>query len=411
MRKGIATTLAVTSLALGGCIEQPVSVRDSQDPAAQLSVAPAGDYVRTPAGWWHRSCVHEIPEGAHLARDGRVTRGDGTTYQLPDCTYVSYPTRRNIRADSVLPPTVNGHLEFAYEDAPSNNSWRSIEAKWVVASKPTASYDLYEVYYTFPGLQSQEEGDNVILQPVLQYGYNGGFGCISCWYAASWRCDERPGGTCGHSSPFSVSVGDSIYGLIQSEACYGGICSWSVITLDMTTNIRSTLSFDDPDDLYTLAIGGDVEVYNLDTCNHFPTNGVFYSGITLLDEGGPTVPSWSHYIQPGASPSCEYDVSSTASTVDLYHNIPAPPPPLTANIGGPDKIQPDVQCVWQGIGSGGSVPYSYHWWGANSGSSEFLWGSLAQSSYQWLEITDAVGAKDTAQILIRVDEGYPECEA
>ena len=84
---------------------------------------------------------------------------------------------------------------------------------------------------------------------------------------------------------------------------------------------------------------------------------------------------------------------------------------MSADIAGPDEVQPEEECTWQAIGDGGFTPYSYSWWGGNTGSSEFLTGSLLESSYQWLEITDDVGAKDTAQVSITVDEEAGACSA
>lgn len=54
--------------------------------SATAAIAADTDWIRTPAGLVHRSCVHEIPEGAVVRKDS-VRRRDGTTYALPVCRF------------------------------------------------------------------------------------------------------------------------------------------------------------------------------------------------------------------------------------------------------------------------------------------------------------------------------------
>src|SRR5690242_2937024 len=49
-------------------------------------------YVLTPAGWFHSSCVHEIPAGARVSINHVVTRKDGTSYQIPKCLFPAFLT-------------------------------------------------------------------------------------------------------------------------------------------------------------------------------------------------------------------------------------------------------------------------------------------------------------------------------
>src|SRR3982074_3371885 len=58
----------------------------SPDPdSATAAIAADTDWIRTPAGLYHRSCVHEIPDGAVVGMDNVVRRRDGTSYTLPPC--------------------------------------------------------------------------------------------------------------------------------------------------------------------------------------------------------------------------------------------------------------------------------------------------------------------------------------
>jgi len=85
-------------------------------------------------------------------------------------------------------------------------------------------------------------------------------------------------------------------------------------------------------------------------------------------------------------------------------------PSLSVSIVGDEDIPPNEDCAWQAIVSGGTSPYSYNWWGALTGSTEIIEGSLSESSYLWVEVTDALSQADTAQILIWVDEEFDPCE-
>jgi len=116
---------------------------------------------------------------------------------------------------------------------------------------------------------------------------------------------------------------------------------------------------------------------------------------------------------PGTSSGARFIFSSVGGIEDDFDtslDFVGDPSPPSASIAGPDELPPDEECAWQAIASGGTPPYDYSWWGALSGSSEFVYGSLSESSYLWLEVTDDNALADTAQVLIEVDEEFEECE-
>lgn len=95
--------LFVTALAATACERrtgQPTAPLQANE-ASTLS--PGSDYIRTPSGWYHRSCVHEIPNGAHVGEGGLVTRVDGSTFQIPKCAYQATP-RASLRTPPAAPP-------------------------------------------------------------------------------------------------------------------------------------------------------------------------------------------------------------------------------------------------------------------------------------------------------------------
>lgn len=127
MNRPSVSVLALTLLA--ACSDQPISVEPPATIAPNMALVPGPQYIATPAGTWHRSCVHEIPKGARVEKaDGnrRVRRADGTTFVIPPCAHPSYPNRRDSPPgrDSVLAPTINGHLMYTYDFASTGDSWR-----------------------------------------------------------------------------------------------------------------------------------------------------------------------------------------------------------------------------------------------------------------------------------------------
>lgn len=309
-----------------GCNE-PVSVPSHQLPGSTSQRVPPSldDYVATPAGLYHRSCVHEIEDGARGNKNGLVTRKDGTTYQLPKC---AYPPLRPAQREGTSAPINNGWIEDASYALPAGNQYRHLTANWAVPANPVATYTDYTnggppTYYAFPGIESNA----FILQPVIQFGYNGDFGSPFGWVMASWHCDTGPG--CQHSSPVSVTAGDAIAGDISASDCSGGQCTWTVTTQDVSTGQRTVMAWGDTED-YAWAAGGAVEVYRLKFCAQYPINGISFSGIALYDKNSNQVsPSWFPAIQSGTDPSCSFNTASTTTAVNLYHN----PATVTASGG------------------------------------------------------------------------------
>lgn len=309
-------------------------------------VAPAGDLVLTPDGYYDRSCVHEVPNGSHVNGLTRiVTRPDGTTYHLGKCLYPGRRDRNGVRDTS---PVDDGWMEWA--DTVANYA-TDIAAHWKVPAAPGGSYSGNDLYYSFPGLQDAV----YVLQPVIQYGYNSSFGG-SYWSAASWHCNS--GSDCTHSKPITtVSDSDAIVGEVSSGACVAGQCSWTVTTVDSTKGTRTSMTWTDTIAYYD-AVGGAVEVKNLTSCDQYPQTGVFFSGISLQENGQSVTPSWNHTINPNSeSPSCNFKVTSTATTVDLYHN----PPPPYASLTGPDYGNAYSYVTVDATVGGGTPPYTYSW--------------------------------------------------
>ncbi len=388
------------------CAGEPTAVPTGTvaDRASHVGMSkPGKDYVSTPAGWYHRSCVHEIPDGALADASGRVTRKDGTTYQIPKCQYPSYPTvpRPTRPGETMIPPANDGWLEWAYTSLPRGNWYQQLTAYWTVPAAPVGSYGSEQVYYSFPGLQSEW----FINQPVITYHHDGSY-----WQMGSWHCDDgHPGGICNHSNLVTIHPGDQMFGSVTATNCEDGLCTWTITTRDLTTGQQTVYTLPSENQDYYWAGGGVVEVHGgLTTCNQYPTNGVFYTGISLTDRYGSTSPNWIDHVTSNLDPFCDFDVSHTVTTVNVYHNpyVPPPPPPLSVSILGPSQVRAGQYCTWFADVTGGQSPYSYQWSGVLSGTGSQVTGAVYNSGWLDLVVTDAASQTDHASLYITVGGGY-----
>jgi hypothetical protein len=289
------------------------------------------NYVTTPAGLYHRSCVHEIPNGARVDRNV-VTLLTGVTYQIPDCLY---PSLSNFRAANSSPTAAGptGWKEWT-SAVQFGNTFKRISANWAVPAAPSGFYatGLQKTYFTFPGLEGSvsntpAQRDFYILQPVLQYGSTGEYGG-AYWTITSWRCNDNT--NCIHSAPITVSPGDSINGSVFAYNCSAGSCRWHIQAYDYTTVQATVLDVGDTENYY-FATGGAVETFGMTGCNDYPSHGVFYSSVAVTDvNDNPEIPSWSRTIlSPPAdgTPACNFNVTFTNTTTNLFHGSQSDPPP------------------------------------------------------------------------------------
>jgi hypothetical protein len=282
----------------GGQLEDDPHVQVLSQGLVSALRPPAG-YVPTPHGYYHQSCVHEIPEGAAAHVNGHVALADGSMTQLPSCNY----PRLVLRHDAIN-PTTNGWVEDANWTSPSAAT--RLTSRFSVPAAPSSSSG--QVVFFFPGMEPAD--GTIILQPVLQWGVSAAGGGTN-WQIASWSC----GPSCVHSKLVKVNTGDSLIGTISGSSCSStGQCSWKIVTKDATTGKSTTLTTQGDSESYVWLFGGVLEAYGIDTCDQYPANGKeTFSSVDFFDQSGNLLaPSYAADVL-GAAPACSFRVAPTGS--------------------------------------------------------------------------------------------------
>ena len=169
------------------------------------------NYVITPFGYLHPSCIHEVRASEELLSDGRLKRVDGSVdaEAPPACAFTRFKadgTPLNLEGHAVAEgsaagtgavaqekPTINGYVEDA--TVTTGSSYGKLNGTWIVPSAPGTA-DSQTVYF-FTGLEDLQSTQS-ILQPVLQW-------TPSQWAIASWNCCIS--GQAYHSSFVNVNQG------------------------------------------------------------------------------------------------------------------------------------------------------------------------------------------------------------
>ncbi len=316
-----------------------LGVLDSLRPANVPS-----DYRLTPNGYFHPSCVLEVAEGERVV--GRtLQRADGSTRVLPPCRHDFFDrfgnanlvptTQRTLGEDR--PPedekdasaeprggTINGWI--VNTELEIRRPLGGISATWNVPELP--KWRGAQTVYYFPGIQT-EGGIKTILQPVLAYRSGTG-----PWTIESWNCCED--GYTWHSTPVSVSPGDTIRGSVSGSRCNAttGVCAdWAIRTEDLTTGQSTTLSTTSYNVPVTRAFSSALEVYGVDHCAGLPASGVVsFTNVSVLDVRGATiVPTW---LGDTSFPVCGIGLTSGRTTATITNTpVVQTVPPLPRRCG------------------------------------------------------------------------------
>lgn len=287
---------------------------------AAQTLAPAGpkrpatvpaDYVITPFGYFHPSCVVHLGNGDVVRQDeNAIQHADGIYENIPKCAYAHYKANGekvigDERTAGKQPKISHAWVEYA--STTTSTSFGYLYAHWNVPPAPTTNDG--QTVFLFPGLEDYSDVVTII-QPVL--GWNSDF--ASAWGIASWNCCTS--GTVYEATPARVNSGDTIFGYMTDTCAAGTLScgSWDVVTKDVESGKYSELlNTSSQGQTFNWAFAGALEVYNISRCGDYPSNGyIYFYGLGLYDYKFDAIasPGWSvTELSSGLTPQCTYSGS------------------------------------------------------------------------------------------------------
>jgi len=295
--------------------EQPVPALPPAGPNRPAAV-PA-NFVITPFGYFHPSCVLQLKKGESVKNGGVLHHADGSETQVSPCQYPHFGPSgapasgagdaHNGTAIQSQEPAVEpaiGHSWIENAGVTTTTAYGKEVSTWTVPPLPLM-HDGQTIFF-FPGFQDLGDAQTSILQPVIG-SYDGGQ-----WTMASWNCCLA--GTADESTPVAINPGDTIVGTSEMTCAAGttSCATWNVITQDQTTKQSTELTATPSDgQTFNWAFAGVLEVYNLDQCLDYPPNASFAISSLLYDDNMNLIPSpnWVPSGVPASSvqPQCNYD--------------------------------------------------------------------------------------------------------
>ena len=301
----------------------------AQAPAGpKRPAAVPADFVLTPFGYFHPSCVNHLAEGEVVREDRKVIeRKDGTT-QLLACAYPHFEADGTKVVGDLKPvgdgksqPPYIGHSWIEYASIHDTYDYDLVYSTWTVPPSP-ASNDGQTLYF-FNGLEDINDVVSII-QPVLGWNGNG----LSGWSIAAWNC--CPSGTTNEATPVSVNSGDQIegYNFANCSAGTHTCASWDVVALDdQNGNFSQLIGTPNEGQTFNWAFGGVLEVYNITQCSDYPASQAsniggqigFHDQLVTNYKNAKLNPSWTiSNVSGGLTPQCSYGGSVPKQVILTY---------------------------------------------------------------------------------------------
>jgi hypothetical protein len=271
-----------------------------------------GNYIVTPFGYFHPTCVQKLAEGDELRPDTKtIQHAAGSASPMHTCGFPHYRANgEELTGDERHAKTPDISWAWVeYAGVTTATSYGQLYAKWSVPPSP-ATHSGQTIYF-FPGL---EDINNTvtILQPVL--GWNSDY--ANAWGIASWNCCVN--GTVYEAPASPVNSGDTILGYIKSTCPAGTLTcsSWNVVTQDLQNGAVSKLAkTSNFGQTFNWAFGGVLEVYGITNCTDYPVIGnnwgshaISFHEIGLFDYNLQRIfnPPWTISVTAGLTPTCGY---------------------------------------------------------------------------------------------------------
>jgi hypothetical protein len=284
------------------------------------------EYVITPFGYFHPSCINHVANGDVLRQDAKTIQHPNGSYdKIPLCSYPHYTADgERLYGDAAAVDSPN--IAHAYVESAtittSTSSYGQLWAYWNVPPSPTKNDG--QTLFLFPGLEDYKDVVTII-QPVL--GWNSDYS--AAWSIASWNCCVN--GAANEAAPQRVNSGDVIWGYMLDTCASGTVScsSWDIVTRDLTNGkVSELIKSSSYKQTFNWAFAGALEVYDIVQCGDYPNSGPstqdghsisFYS-VQLFNDSFVELPNpaWDVSVTSGLSPSCGYGGSLPKQVTFTY---------------------------------------------------------------------------------------------
>lgn len=309
-------SIAFTTLVAGLAVVQALASTGANRPAGVPQ-----DFVITPFGYYHPSCVNHLAKGDVLRQDEKmIQRANGTNQNIPQCAYPHYRADgQKVIGDEQAPNTPNiSHAWVEYASITTTGAYGQIYGEWDVPPSPTTNDG--QTVYLFNGLEDINDVVTII-QPVL--GWNSDY--AGAWSIAAWNCCVNGG--VNEATPAHANPGDHLEGYVFMNCSVGTkVCSsWDIVVLDTENGAFSELlDTSNYGQQFNWAFGGVLEVYNIAQCTDYPpadyAGGIGFTNQSVLNASFVSLtPNWKvTNSSSGLTPQCNYGGSTPKQVVLTY---------------------------------------------------------------------------------------------
>lgn len=278
------------------------------------------DLVTTPFGKVERRCVYELGEGESVQDESTVMTRTGMLKSL-DGTGCGTPDRTGNALAKSGPYGTDGWVMAGWWDFMDRA--KELVSDFTVPRDP-ASAGAQVLFFFSSFLTAGAPGERWIVQPVLEYGKNGGYGG-HYWLMGGWIV-KGYGSVHYNSKPVRVYAGDKLRGKIQGKRCTAeGRCTWTVTMQNLTRHTSSTLASNVRLPPMVTVQGGVMEAYDVTFCTDYPAQThLDFTGIKVWDVDDANRQSdWEAKVWPHQFPDCGFKVTvrqGISSGVGLHWN-------------------------------------------------------------------------------------------
>jgi len=287
-------------------------------------------WVHVPGALVNPDCVHAVPNGSFIDVNGDVKLNGQLIAHYDACPTKPLLTRPihpgNEGKVSQAGPGSTGWVELIFNHNTSpGGQYAALTTTFTVPQPPPTQCD-GQLIFLFPA--QEPESQDMIFQPVLQWGVTGAGGTIgSCtqWTYAAWT--QQPGGQFFHSTTsISPAPGDVLFGGEEFEFQQNGTEVWGIGGNDQSNSSLGSVNLlagSSTSEQWTWAYAAVLESQGAaNSCADFPggTSGSnLWAYPSVLDQNGnPTTPPFSSCAAPTncvvpeySGPFCSFSASGS----------------------------------------------------------------------------------------------------